>query len=408
MIKKFTFCSSIALFLILFSCIKPTDQNLSETIINIEKNALDRWGKGDPSGYLEIYDDDITYFDPATKQRIDGLIALKDLYEPFKGKIKIEKYDMIDPQVQIHGNTAVLTFNLIDYVSSDDSLKKTAWNSTEVYSKIDGQWKILHSHWSYTGQESTAYKIISDIAYKDGGSDYERERCKLDLYLPQEVTDFPVLIWFHGGGLKGGDKTHPSVIPIGKRFASEGIGVAMVNYRLNPGVKFPAYIEDAASAVAWVYRHIQDYKGNPNQIYVGGHSAGAYLTAMIGLDKHYLEALRLSPDYIAGLIPISGQMYSHSTVREERGLPDTAKIIDNSAPLFHVRKNAPPLMSVCADSDVVLTDNQFFLESLKKTGHAHCEFIEVKNRNHVSIVTNIKKPDDVVAKLMLKFIRSRD
>ena len=132
-----------------------SNQDETERIVAMERVALNRWGKGDPWGFTEISADEVTYFDTGTKRRVDGLAALKQLYTPREGKIKIERYEMINPKVQIHGNTAVLTFNLIDHVPAGDGLtKEVHWNSTEVYCQLAGEWKIIHTHWSHTTPQS--------------------------------------------------------------------------------------------------------------------------------------------------------------------------------------------------------------------------------------------------------------
>jgi hypothetical protein len=135
--------------ILIVSCSIGEKEDIESTIITIEKAALDRWGKGDPWGYTEICADEVTYFDTSTERRIDGLESLKKYYAPLEGKIHIERYDMIDPKVQIHGNTAVLTFNLIDYIRTPDgSIEQDYWSSTEVYCRINNAWKIIHTHWS--------------------------------------------------------------------------------------------------------------------------------------------------------------------------------------------------------------------------------------------------------------------
>ena len=123
-----------------------------ETIIALERGALDRWGKGDPQGFFEIMATDQTYFDPATARRIDGQAALRQYMAPFVGKISIERVELIDPKVQRVGDLAVLTFNLVNYGARLGSGPKgtARWNDTEVFQRIDGHWKIVHSHWSYT------------------------------------------------------------------------------------------------------------------------------------------------------------------------------------------------------------------------------------------------------------------
>jgi len=133
------------------SCSRSADDFRPDTIVALERGALDRWGKGDPEGFFDIMAPDLTYFDPLTAKRIDGKDALRTYIAPFTGKIRIEKVEMIDPKVQRCGDLAVLTFNLVDYGAQiGDGPKTTArWNSTEVYQRIDGRWKIVHSHWSY-------------------------------------------------------------------------------------------------------------------------------------------------------------------------------------------------------------------------------------------------------------------
>jgi ketosteroid isomerase-like protein len=130
-------------------------RELTEQIINVERAALDRWGKGDPAGYLEIMAPELTYFDPFTEQRVDGDRAMRDYLAPVTGQIHIDHYEMINPKVQHYGDVAILTFNLEDMVKEPGSDKTVTlcWNSTEVYRRNEGTWKIVHSHWSYTKPE---------------------------------------------------------------------------------------------------------------------------------------------------------------------------------------------------------------------------------------------------------------
>lgn len=129
----------------------PADA-LSDQIIAMERGALDRWGRGDPQGYISLYAADLTYFDPAQDRRLDGLEAMRQYVAPITGKVKIDQYEMIHPQVQHSGDFAVLTFNLEDEATPPNGGPKhtVRWNSTEVYRRIGGNWKIIHSHWSYT------------------------------------------------------------------------------------------------------------------------------------------------------------------------------------------------------------------------------------------------------------------
>jgi ketosteroid isomerase-like protein len=123
------------------------NNDLAETIIAMECAALDRWGKGDPDGFLEICAPDVVYFDPGLKARIDGLDELRDYYEAIRGKISVERYELLNPLVQIVGDAAVLTFNHVSFGGNEDEYR---WNCTEVYRRSGDGWEIIQTHWSYT------------------------------------------------------------------------------------------------------------------------------------------------------------------------------------------------------------------------------------------------------------------
>ena len=123
----------------------------NDEIVLLERQALDRWGAGDPGGFLELYAPNVTYFDPQRERRVDGLDAMKKILEPIRGLVKISRYEMIAPQVYRSGDVAVLTYNLVSYgVAPDGKPTTTRWNSSTVYGRIDGRWKIVHSHFSIT------------------------------------------------------------------------------------------------------------------------------------------------------------------------------------------------------------------------------------------------------------------
>ena len=129
----------------------PTQNSTAEeattTIIELECAALERWGKGDPSGFLEICAPDIVYFDPSLERRIDGREALARYYEPIWGKIFYDRFELLNPKVQVIGGAAVLTFNYISYGANGE---QSPWNCTEVYRRTDDKWLIIQTHWSYT------------------------------------------------------------------------------------------------------------------------------------------------------------------------------------------------------------------------------------------------------------------
>ena len=116
-------------------------------ILSLEISAFEKWKEGDVTRWLELSDDDVVYFDPMLEKRMDGLQNLKNYYLPSQGKFKVDKYEIINPKVQMVENMAVLTFNFKSYVGE----KITLWNCTEVYRKNKKQeWKIIQTHWSFT------------------------------------------------------------------------------------------------------------------------------------------------------------------------------------------------------------------------------------------------------------------
>lgn len=125
-------------------------QTPEELIISKEKAALDRWKTGDTFGFIEIAADDITYFDPGLEKRVTEIKEFKEHLSSFNGTFSFPGYDLLNPQVQLYGDTGILTFNFVGY---SDEGKKDYWNATEVYHLFDGDWKIVGSHWSHTKPE---------------------------------------------------------------------------------------------------------------------------------------------------------------------------------------------------------------------------------------------------------------
>ncbi len=189
-------------------------------------------------------------------------------------------------------------------------------------------------------------KVHKGVYYgPEDATEYQKEQCKLDIYLPsEEHKNFPVLVFFHGGGLTGGSRGGPNL-------TAEGVCLVAPSYRLNPKGKCPDYLNDAADAVAWTFKNIEKYGGDPNRIFISGGSAGSYLAAMITMDKSWLEKRGVDIDKIAGLIPVSGHMITHFTIRKERGISASCGLSDEYAPLFHVRKTPFPIFIQCGDND---------------------------------------------------------
>jgi acetyl esterase/lipase len=258
---------------------------------------------------------------------------------------------------------------------------------------------------------ASAPAVLSDLSYKAGDrlSYYERSRCTLDLYRPG-VAAYPTVVWFYGGGLTAGDKSGPDTVNVARAFVRSGIACAAVNYRLSPKVTYPAYVDDAAAAAAWVVHHIADYGGDSRRVFIGGHSAGGYLTAAIGFDSKFLQKYGVETNQIAGLLPVSPQVFTHFTIRRERGIPkpETTPVIDDAAPAYHIRADAPPALILIGDHDWAgrLEECQYFVAMSRIVRDRDIDLKVIANRTHRSIIEQLSKPQDPGMSAMLEFIQA--
>jgi acetyl esterase/lipase len=240
------------------------------------------------------------------------------------------------------------------------------------------------SMFSVAHAQETQYIIQQDIHYYNDSinqsDEYINERCVLDVYYPKNPKGYATIIWFHGGGLKAGNKAIPQALK------DKGVAVVSVNYRLFPQIGSPKYIEDAAASVAWVFNHIESFGGDSSLIFLSGHSAGGYLVSMVGLDKKWLSQYNIDANRIAGLIPFSGHTITHFTVREERGIDGKQPVIDELAPLYHVRKDAPPVLLITGDRELELLgryeENAYMMRMMKVAGHKDTRLYELDGYGH--------------------------
>lgn len=236
-----------------------------------------------------------------------------------------------------------------------------------------------------------------------------KQKCLLDVYYPTDKKDFPTVVWFHGGGLTGGDREIP------RELREQGIAVVGVGYRLCAGNKDPKAInadvttddavDDAAAATAWVVKNIARYGGNPSKIYLAGHSAGGYLVSMIGLDKSRLAKYGVDADSFAALIPFSGQAITHFQNRRDRGIPDYQPLIDEHAPLYYVRKDCPPILLICGDREREMLgryeENAYMWRMLKIIGHPAAYLYELQGFDHGTM-------SHPAHSILLEYIRNRE
>ena len=237
---------------------------------------------------------------------------------------------------------------------------------------------------SLTMAWAQVYKTVSDISYTAKTDPYAQERLKLDVYYPTNLKDCPVVVWFHGGGLEAGQKEIP------QKLKDMGYVVVGANYRLLPNVTIDKTIDDAAEAVAWVFRHAKEYGGDPHKIVVTGHSAGGYLAMMLCLNKVWLKNYKTDADSVWMYVPFSGQAITHYNVRKMQGIPPLQPTIDEYAPLYWVRPDCPPLVLICGDREQELygryDENQYLARMMKLVGHQHTYLYEIDGHDHGAMV----------------------
>lgn len=246
-------------------------------------------------------------------------------------------------------------------------------------------------------------KKETDIAYYTG-KDADPVRHRLDIYQPIGRTNAPVLMYVHGGAWQFGSKTFRG--NIGRTFAKRGIVTICINYRLSPKVKHPEHIRDVARAFDWVKRNVLRYGGDPEDVFIGGHSAGGHLVALLALNEKYLAELGRTPDDISGVIAISGVYRVGGTGPFFKDVfeADPAALTDAS-PAMHVGRKQPPFLVLYADDDLTGLDVLAVdLASQLREANTPVRLLKIPNRNHVTITFRIGSEDDPTTQAMLEFI----
>ena len=245
--------------------------------------------------------------------------------------------------------------------------------------------------------------VVNDIAYYEG-ADADAKKHKLDIYTPKGLKDFPVVFFIHGGTWSSGDRKMYG--NMGQMFASQGIGVVVISYRLSPAVTHPAHIEDVAKAFAWTHANIAKYGGRADRIFVAGHSAGGHLTSLLAANPEYLKKHNLSSKNIRGIIPISG-VYDIPAGMFPKIFPGTADALKAASPVKNLTAGGPPALVIYADQDYAGLE-QLAKQYTAKLGdlktQATLELI--KDRTHITIITKMMlSAKDATSTLALDFIR---
>ena len=244
-------------------------------------------------------------------------------------------------------------------------------------------------------------KSILDICYSATGNQY------LDVHLPEADGSYPLFVYFHGGGLESGDKGDQSAVF--KYLTDHGIVVVSANYRLFPNAHYPDFLCDAAEAVAWTLENIKQYC-DVTKVFVGGSSAGGYISQMLCFDKQWLGQHGLSPLQIDGFIHDAGQPTCHYNVLRERGVSQLRVIVDEAAPLYHIgtEERYAPMLIIVSDKDMENRYEQTMLliSALKNFGHVDNVKYKVMNGTHCAYVfNNDAQGNNVLATIVREYIQ---
>lgn len=244
------------------------------------------------------------------------------------------------------------------------------------------------------------------------GSKYENDKDLLDIYMPENQKNVPVVVYFHGGVLLRGSKESSN--EIGVQLVKSGIGMVSANYRLSPDFQHPDHVEDVAAATAWVIKNIKQYGGDPKKIYVSGHSAGAYLAALIAIDPSLLKVHEIDDSKIAGAVLISPFLFVEETAKDRVAQdPLNETIWGNDpqnwlqasvAPHLEAKRNNMLLIYADGDENWRKDQNNRFVNAMTKTGNQRVFTKEVPNRNHSSLLEKILNDDDQIIELIHSFI----
>ncbi len=248
-------------------------------------------------------------------------------------------------------------------------------------------------------ERPATYETVTfrDIAYYEG-DDADTFRHSLDLYIPDGADNFPIFIYIHGGAWVGGSKN--AYGNIGQALSQQGIGVAVVNYRLSPRVTHPAHVQDVAHAFAWLADHIADYGGDPTRIVIGGHSAGGHIASLLVLDEQYLGSVGHSREDVLGVVSFSGvYVIDDWIVQWARGaFPDDDAGRMAASPLSLIPEDGtdlPPFLLLVSEDDYpeLIIEHHAMAEALV-TASAPVESDVIPDREHFSLVTRIGERND--------------
>jgi acetyl esterase/lipase len=227
------------------------------------------------------------------------------------------------------------------------------------------------------------YSITKNIAYG------EDSRQHLDIYQPIEhAAGNPVILFFYGGRWETGSKD--DYLFVGQALASKGITVVIADYRLYPKIRFPVFVEDAAKAAVWVHQNISSYGGDPQNLFVVGHSSGAYLAIMLATNDSYLKKAGGSASWLRGAIGISGPYdflpFTDADIKDMFSTAPDAK----TQPISFVHKGMPPMLLVTGQGDTtVYPKNSINFASKSKAMGNEVDLKLYPDVEHIGIIVSL-------------------
>jgi acetyl esterase/lipase len=231
-----------------------------------------------------------------------------------------------------------------------------------------------------------SYERVADIAYGENPAQ------RLDVYTPPGARGAPVVVFLHGGTWSTGTKEQYRFV--GQALAARGIVTVVAGYRHYPDVRFPEFVDDAARAVVWAHAQAAQYGGDPDALFVMGHSSGAHMAALVALDPRYLERAGGRPSWIRGMIGLAGP-YDFNARREDiRAIFASASDADLSTtqPLTFA-KGDPPLLLLHGESDdtVEKRNTVKLAAAVQREGGSACTCY-YPGIDHAAIVAALARP----------------
>ena len=255
-------------------------------------------------------------------------------------------------------------------------------------------------------------QVHRDLAYAEP----KNERQTLDVYAPAEGKNHPIVLWIHGGGWRAGNKNGVQKKP--EAFVDKGFVFVSTNYRFVPNVTVKEMTGDIAKAIRWVHDHANEYGGDPNSIFVMGHSAGAHLAALVCTDDRYLKAEGLSLSIIKGCVPVDVSVYDiPKRLKDGGAVPptalksvfgDTEESQHDLSPAAHAAKgkNIPPFLILhVADRPDTKAQSNWFASKLQEAS-VSAKVVAAEGKTHGTINSDLGLPDDKPTQEMWEFLQA--